>query len=157
MIDVNAAHSALARWWMNYDAGNFGLWPELLTEDVVFTCRSDSGEVEYEEFIRADLRGRESVLEWQTDHRRNSPYPLRHNATNVHILEVRGDEADFESYLFVTQILAGQVHSLSTAVVDGTVRMDNGIPRLAALHVVLDTRNSEVFASVATDAEAGNA
>jgi SnoaL-like domain len=145
MVDLGAVQSVLARWWVNYDEGRFGIWPELFTSDVHFTCRSDTGATEYEEFIRADVHGVDGVLEWQTEHRKGSPYPLRHNATNVHITATRSDEADFSSYLFVTQIFAGRVDALSTGAVSGTVRTEDGVPRLAALHVVLDTSNSEVF------------
>jgi hypothetical protein len=57
----------------------------------------------------------------------------------------RGDEASFASYIFVTQIAGGVVANLSTAIVRGTVRLDGDALRLAALHVVLDTRSSVPF------------
>ena len=44
-------------------------------------------------------------MAWQTAHRRDSPYPLRHHGTNVHIVEQRGDEATFASYIHVTQVV----------------------------------------------------
>ena len=110
-----------------------------------FTCRTDTGTTDYEEFVRADVRGRDAVMAWQIDHRRNSPYPLRHNGTNVHLVGRRGDEADFASYILVTQIVEG-VSPLSTAIVTGTVRVEDGALRIAALHVVLDTMTSVVFA-----------
>ena len=75
---------------------------------------------DYEEFVRADHRGRDAVMTWQTDHRLHSPYPLRHNGTNVHIVEQLGDEARFTSYIFVSQIVGG-VSPLSTAIVNGVV------------------------------------
>ena len=83
-------------------------------------------------------------MAWQTDHRINSPYPLRHNAANVHVVEVRGDEATFASYIFVTQIVEG-VAPLSTGIVTGTVRFEPGGLRIAELNVVLDTMTSVVF------------
>ena len=91
----------VARWWFNYDEGNFNVLEGLLTDDVHFSCRTDSGATDYEEFVRADYRGRDAVMAWQTDHRLHSPYPLRHNGTNVHIVEQRGDEATFASYIAV--------------------------------------------------------
>ena len=57
---------------------------------------------------------------------------------------MRGEEADFASYIFVTQIVDG-VSPLSTAIVNGTVRVEDGALRIAALHVVLDTEDSVVF------------
>ena len=116
-IDGAAVHELLGRWWFNYDEGNFDALAELLTDDAHFTCRTDTGTTDYEEFVRSDLRGRAEVMAWQTDHRINSPYPLRHNAANVHVVEHHGDEATFASYIFVTQIVEG-VAPLSTAIVD---------------------------------------
>jgi len=83
-------------------------------------------------------------MAWQTDHRSNSPYPLRHNAANVHVVEDRGDEATFASYIFVTQIVDG-VAPLSTAIVTGAVRAEVEGLRIAELNVVLDTMTSVVF------------
>src|SRR4051812_1679985 len=106
MLEVGVVQGALGRWWFDYDAGNFDAWPVMFTPDIHFTCRTDTGATEYEEFVRADLHDLTSFLEWQTEHRTNSPYPLRHNASNVHLTAARENEVDFASYLFVTQILA---------------------------------------------------
>ena len=81
----------------------------LLTDDVHFSCRTDTGTTDYEEFVRADYTGRDAVMAWQTDHRLHSPYPLRHNGTNVHIVSRDGDEAAFSSYILVTAIVGGVV------------------------------------------------
>jgi hypothetical protein len=143
-VDTAAVHELLGRWWFNYDEGNFDVLAGLLTGDAHFTCRTDTGTTDYEEFVRCDLRGRDEVMAWQTDHRSNSPYPLRHNAANVHIVEARGDEAMFASYIFVTQIVAG-VAPLSTAIVTGTVRAEPDGLRIAELEVVLDTMPSVQF------------
>src|SRR3954447_15850845 len=104
MIEPAAVQDLVARWWWNYDEGNFDVLTSLLTDDVHFSCRTDSGTTDYEEFVRADYTGRDAVMAWQTDHRRNSPYPLRHNGTNVHIVEQGDDEASFSSYIYVSQI-----------------------------------------------------
>jgi hypothetical protein len=146
-IDAASLHELIGRWWWNYDEGNFDAFPEFFASDAHFTCRTDTGTTDYEEFVRADINGREAVVTWQIDHRRNSPYPLRHNGTNVHVVDVRDDEADFASYIFVTQI-AGGVSALSTALVTGTVRVEDGALRIAALHVVLDTAESIVFSEL---------
>jgi hypothetical protein len=143
-IDRASLHELIGRWWWNYDQGHFDTFPEFFVHDAHFTCRTDTGTTDYEEFVRADVRGRDDVVAWQIDHRSNSPYPLRHHGTNVHVIEARGDEADFASYIFVSQI-AGGVSPLSTAIVTGTVRVDDGALRIAALHVVLDTAESVVF------------
>ena len=83
-------------------------------------------------------------MAWQTEHRRNSPYPLRHNGTNVHVLQQRGTEASFASYIFVSQIVGG-VAPLSTGIVNGTVRREADTLRIARLEVVLDTIESKPF------------
>ena len=144
MIDPAAVQDLVAKWWWNYDEGNFDVLADLLTEDAHFTCRTDSGTTDYEEFVRADYSGRDAVMAWQTDHRLNSPYPLRHNGTNVHIVEQRDNTARFSSYIFVSQI-AGGVSPLSTAIVNGVVRRDGGALGLAELEVVLDTIDSKPF------------
>lgn len=144
MIEPAAVQDLVAKWWWNYDEGNFDVLADLLTEDAHFTCRTDSGTTDYEEFVRADYSGRDAVMAWQTDHRLNSPYPLRHNGTNVHIVEQRDNTARFSSYIFVSQI-AGGVSPLSTAIVNGVVRRDGDALGLAELEVVLDTIDSKPF------------
>ena len=86
MIEPAQMQDLVARWWWNYDEGNFDVLASLLTEDAHFSCRTDSGTTDYEEFVRADVTGRDAVMAWQTDHRLNSPYPLRHNGSNVHVV-----------------------------------------------------------------------
>jgi len=141
-IDIATVQELVGRWWLNYDEGEFEVLTGLLTDDVHFSCRTDTGTTDYEEFVRADFHGRDAVMAWQREHRLDSPYPLRHNGTNVHIVDRRGNEADFSSYIYVTQIEEG-VSNLSTARVDGTVRRDADELRLSALHVVLDTMTSQ--------------
>jgi hypothetical protein len=136
---------ALGKWWWNYDEGHFDVLGGLLTDDARFSARTDTGQTDYEEFVRADLRGRDAVMAWQTDHRVNSPYPLRHNGTNVHLVEQRGDEATFSSYLLVTHVVGGAITPLSTAIVHGVIRRVDGAMLIAELDVVLDTRDSVVF------------
>jgi SnoaL-like domain len=142
--DIASVQELIGRWWFDYDEGHFERFTALLTADVHFTCRTDTGTTAYEDFVRADVRGREEVAAWQTDHRRRSPYPLRHNGTNTHVVARRQDEIDFASYILVTQIVEG-VAPLSTAIVTGTVRDEDGTLRIAALHVVLDTMQSVAF------------
>ena len=144
-IDLSAVQGLLASWWFDYDQGHDAAWPQYFTSDAHFSCRSDSGETPFEDFVRADVTGRQQVLDWQLDHRRNSPYPLRHNATNVHVTAVRSDAADFRCYLFVTQVVNGAVANLASGICAGTVRRETGQPRLADLRVILDFTDSTVF------------
>jgi hypothetical protein len=144
-IDVADVQDLVGKWWCNYDEGNFDVLASLLTDDVHFTCRTDTGTTAFEDFVRADLRGRDTVMSWQTDHRTNSPYPLRHNGTNVHVVTRNDTEARFSSYIVVTQIVAGAISPVSTAIVHGRARKVGGAILLAELEVVLDTRDSVVF------------
>ena len=149
MIDLGAVQQLVASWWFDYDQGRFDVFPGYFTADTRFTCRSDSGQTAFEEFITADVRGRDEVVAWQVAHRSNSPYPLRHNGTNVHITARHDGEVDFRSYLFVTQIVDGAVSNLATGICLGIAREEDGVPRLAALRVVLDFTTSEVFSAAA--------
>ena len=144
-IDDAAVQALLGRWWFHYDQGDFDRLGDLLTRDTRFRCRTDTGTTGFEEFVRADVAGRDDVLRWQEDHRRASPYPLRHNATNVHVDGGSPDEPTFASYLVVTQVVQGQPTNLSTAIVRGAVRREDGALRLAALDVTLDTMDSTPF------------
>lgn len=152
--DLTAVQNLVASWWFDYDRGAFDVWPRYFTDDAHFSCRSDSGQTAFEEFVTADVRGHDEVVAWQIAHRQASPYPLRHNATNVHLTSVRADEgeADFRSYLFVTHVVAGGVANLSSGVCTGTVRSCDGGDAagpgdllIASLRVVLDFTDSVAF------------
>jgi SnoaL-like protein len=147
VIDLGAVQQLVASWWFDYDQGSFEVFPGYFTADTHFTCRSDSGKTAFEEFVTADVRGRDEVVAWQVAHRSNSPYPLRHNGTNVHLTARRDGEVDFRSYLFVTHIVDGAVSNLSTGICVGTAREEDGMARLAELRVILDFTTSEVFSA----------
>ena len=150
MHDLTAAQLLLNRWWFAYDEGHFDAWSDLLTDDVWFTSRTDTGVHPHEAFIASDNRGSAAVLAWQREHRLASPYPLRHNSSNFHVTAERGDDLDFASYLHVTTIAAGAIAPLSTGLADGTLRrVDNGY-RLAAVHVVLDFQEGKPLAEYPT-------
>ena len=147
MVDVAEVQNLLASWWFDYDQGNFDVFADYFTADAHFSCRSDSGTTAFEEFVTADVSGRDAVVVWQVEHRRNSPYPLRHNGTNVHVTDVDGTSAAFRSYLFVTHVVAGAVANLSSGLCLGTVREEDGRLRLAELRVILDFTDSELFSA----------
>ena len=60
-------------------------------------------------------------MRWQTEHRRDSPYPLRHHGTNVHIVEQRDNEATFASYIHVTQVMNESPVAIPGGIVTGAV------------------------------------
>jgi SnoaL-like domain len=148
VVDPGALADLLARWWFNYDEGNFDVLTGLLTEDVHFTCRTDTDTVAWAEFARADVSGRDAVMKWQIAHRRDSPYPLRHHGTNVHVVEQGENEATFASYIHVTQVVNESPVSVPGGIVSGRVRRDPDGLKISALDVVLDTTASVPFRDV---------
>ena len=148
MISIGDLQQLVAGWWFDYDQANFDAWSDYFTEDIHFSCRSDSRATPFEEFVTADVSGRDDVLAWNRQHRIDSPYPLRHNGTNVHI--VSGDETacSFRSYLFVSQIVAMAVTPLSSGIVLGAARLDEQRLRFSQLRVILDFTDSQVLSSV---------
>ena len=148
MIENADVQQLLSHWWFAYDNAMYDEWPAMFTEDAHFVCRTDTGKTDYEEFVNADVRGKDAVLAWQTQHRQGSPSPLRHGGENIHISAQRGSEADFRSYIRVSQIVNGSPSELSTAIVEGTVRDENGAVRISELIVILDTADSTVLGEV---------
>lgn len=138
----------LAGWWFDYDQGNFETWTDYFTEDAHFSCRSDSQATAFEEFVTADVQGRDAVVAWNVDHRNGSPYPLRHNGTNVHLATVDGNECTFRSYIFVTQVVAGGVAPLASGICLGSARFEESRWRLSDLRLMLDFTDSQVLSSV---------
>lgn len=146
MHDRLAVHELLHRWWFVYDEGHFDAWEDVFTEDVWFTSRTDTGEHPHEEFIASDNRGRAAVLAWQREHRLGSPYPLRHNGTNIHITGGTEDEVALSSYIFVTTTADGLPSNLASGIVRAVARREEGVYRFAEVHVVLDTMKAVTLA-----------
>jgi hypothetical protein len=142
MITLSDVQGVLGHWWYAYDQGELDVLPGLLTADMHFSCESDTGTTPFEDFIRCDTQGRDEVMAWQTDHRLNSPFPLRHSGTNIHLTRADENEADFASYIVVTQIVDGAVSPLSTGLVRGTVRREGDAVRISRMRVTLDTQSS---------------
>ena len=146
--DRFAAHEFIHHWWFHYDEGHLDVLAGLVTDDVHLVSRTERGDHPYEEFIRSDNRGREAAMGWTADHRRHSPYPLRHNATNVFVSAERGDELDVESYLFVTQIVDRTPSTLSSGIVHWTLLRTADGYRLRSKEVVLDSIESAPFETI---------
>lgn len=141
-----AAHELIGAWWTNYDEGALDVLDTLVTDDVSFSCRTDTGDHPYEQFIAATAHGRRELSEHHRPHRAASPYPLRHNATNIHTTADRGDELDLRTYLLVTDMVDGKPSPLSSGIADFTLRDTANGPRVAALHLVLDYAATKAFA-----------
>lgn len=146
--DHLAAMQLVHRWWCNYDEGHLELCAAMLADDCHLSSRTELGNHPHEAFIRSDNHGRDAAMAWTAQHRAHSPYPLRHNATNVHVVAERGDELDLESYLYVTQIVDRRPSALSSGRVLFTlVRTDDGY-RIRRKDVVLDSIESAPFIDV---------
>ena len=146
MIDAFRAVDAFHRWYVNYDEGRLDVLDRLVTDDVVFTGRSDTGNHPLEASIRCDARGRAAALAWTRAHRMESPYPLRHNVANACVTAMRADEVDLEAYMFVTTVTEGRPVPVSSVLCRVTVREVGSEYRIASKHVVVDTRTSIPFA-----------
>ena len=146
--DRLAAHEFIHRWWINYDEGYFDVLTPMLTDDCWLRSRTETGMHPHEAFIAANNRGRDAVIAWKKEHRRHSPYPLRHQASNVYVVELRDDEMDLDSYLFVTQIRENKPSTLSTGIVHWTLRLTPEGYRLKSNEVVLDSIESAAFQDV---------
>jgi hypothetical protein len=147
--DRFAAHEFIHRYWYTYDEGHLEVLAGFLTDDCHLSSRTETGQHPFEEFIRSDNQGRDAAMAWTKDHRRHSPYPLRHNATNVHVVAERGDELDVESYLLVTQIVDRKPSTLSSGLVHWTLQLTDDGYRVLRKDVVLDSIESAEFHSVA--------
>ncbi len=143
--DHSVVRDFLSRYWFDYDEGNLGRIAALLTDDVHSSSRTDTGMHPHEEFIRSDEHGRNDAIAWMVDHRRNSPYPLRHNMTNIHIVAERDDEIDVAGYLMVTRIMNGRPDLMSTAISRFTLRLTADGYRVAFKETVLDSAESVEF------------
>jgi SnoaL-like domain len=143
--DHFAAHQFVNRYWFAYDEGHLDVLETFLAEDCHLRSRTETGQHPFEEFIRSDNHGRDAAMAWTKEHRKNSPYPLRHHATNVHVVAERGDELDLESYLFVTQVVDRKPSPLSSGIVHWTLKRTSTGYQLRAKDVVLDSIESAPF------------
>ena len=146
--DRFAAHEFVHRWWFDYDEGHLDRLAGLVTDDCRLRSRTERGDHPHEAFIASDNTGAEAAMAWTREHRRHSPYPLRHQASNVHVVAERGDEIDLASYLLVTVIVDRNPEPLSGGIVHWTLRRTDDGYRLVTKEVVLDSIESIAFSEV---------
>lgn len=132
----------IAGFWYHYDEAHYDELTACFTEDIRYVSRSDSGASPFEELMSPELRGRDAVMEWLSQHREQSPYPLRHHATNVHRTAV--DRARF--YIFVNQVANFVPFAVSSGVAEVGVRRTADGLQFTDIDVVLDTTNSVLLA-----------
>lgn len=155
MITLPDLQEFIAGFWYHYDEAHYDELAARCAPDVRYVSRSDSGASPFEELMSPELHGRAAVLEWLAEHRRQSPYPLRHHATNVHRAGADGDVTLVRFYLFVNQIANFVPFAVSSGVANVAVRRGvNGL-EFTRMEVVLDTTNSVLLSELSADSAAG--
>jgi hypothetical protein len=148
----------IAGFWYHYDEAHFDELSARYSDNVRYVSRSDSGASPFEELMSPALHGRDAVIGWLSEHRKQSPYPLRHHVTNVHRIGTEGDTTRARFYIFVNQIANFVPFAVSSGVVTVAVRRggtsSEGL-EFSEMDVVLDTTNSILLSERAADTAAG--
>lgn len=146
----------IGEFWYHYDEAHYDELAARYAEDVRYVSRSDSGASPFEELMSPELNGRAAVMEWLIEHRKQSPYPLRHHATNVHRTGDDGDATRARFYLFVNQVANFVPFAVSSGVVNVAVRRAAGGLECTEMEVVLDTTNSVLLSELHAGSAAGS-
>jgi SnoaL-like domain len=146
----------IAGFWYHYDEAHYDELAASYAEDVHYLTRSDSGASPFEDLMSPELHGRDAVMEWLADHRKQSPYPSRHHATNVHRTGTEGDVTRARFYILVNQIANFVPFAVSSGVVNVGVRREATGLVFTEMDVVLDATNSVLLSELAADSAAGS-
>jgi hypothetical protein len=146
----------VAGFWYHYDEAHYDELAASFAEDVHYLTRSDSGASPFEDLMSPELHGRDAVIEWMSDHRKQSPYPLRHHATNVHRTGTDGDVTRARFYILVNQIANFVPFAVSSGVVNVGVRREATGLVFTEMEVVLDATDSVLLSELAADSAAGS-
>lgn len=150
-ISLGDVQELIAEFWFHYDEAHYDELAARYAEDIHYSSRSDTGASPFEELLTADVRGRAEAIAWLIEHRKASPYPLRHNAINIFRTSVSGDVTNARFYLLVTHIANSVPFINSTAVVDVGVRRGAAGLQFTKMEVVLDTRDSVLLSELSVD------
>jgi hypothetical protein len=140
-VTLSDLQEFIAEFWYHYDEANYDELAARYAENVRYVTRSDSGTGPFEELMSPELHGRAAVMEWMSEHRDQSPYPLRHHATNVYRTGADGDITHARFYLFVNQTANFVPFAVSSGVAKVGVRRGAGL-EFTDMDIVLDTTNS---------------
>lgn len=146
----------IAGFWYHYDEAHYDELAARYAGDVHYLTRSDSGASPFEELMSPELQGRDVVIEWLSEHRKQSPYPLRHHAANVHRTGTEGDVTHARFYIFVNQIANFVPFAVSSGVVNVGIRREAAGLVLTEMEVVLDTQNSVLLSELRADSTTGS-
>lgn len=146
----------IASFWYHYDEADYDALAASYAEDVRYLTRSDSGASPFEELMSPELTGRDAVLEWLSEHRKQSPYPLRHHATNLHRTGSDGDVTRARFYIFVNQIADFVPFAVSSGVVNVGVRRGADGLQFTEMDVILDATNSVLLVELHAESRTGS-
>ena len=146
----------IGNFWYHYDEAHYDELAASYADDVHYLSRSDSGASPFEELMSPELQGRDAVMEWLSDHRKQSPYPLRHHATNVHRTGTDGDITRVRFYILVNQIASFVPFAVSSGVVNVGVRREATGLVFTEMDVVLDATDSVLLSGLAADGATGS-
>lgn len=148
----------IASFWYHYDEGHYDELAASYAEDVRYLTRSDSGASPFEELMSPELQGRDAVMAWLSEHREQSPYPLRHHATNVHRIGADGSDdgaTRARFYIFVNQIANFVPFAVSSGVANVAVRRGPNGLEFTDMDVILDATNSVLLSELHAESGAG--
>lgn len=155
-ITLAELQNFIGEFWYHYDEAHYDEMAAAHAEHVEYLTRSDSGASPFEELMSPELRGRDALMEWMKDHREQSPYPLRHHATNIHRIGVDGDVTRVRFYILVNQIANFVPFAVSSGVVNAGVRRGAEGLEFTDVEVVLDTTNSVLLSEATADSAASS-
>lgn len=141
----------IATFWYRYDEAHYDELAASYSEDVHYLTRSDSGSSPFEDLMSPELHGRDAVMDWLSEHREQSPYPLRHHASNVHRTGTDGEVTQARFYIFVNQIANFVPFAVSSGVVNVGVRRGGNGLEFTEMDVVLDATNSVLLSELHAD------
>ena len=146
----------IAGFWYHYDEARYDELAVRYAEDIHYVSRSDSGASPFEELMSPELHGRDAVMGWLAEHREQSPYPLRHHATNVHRIGSNGNVTHARFYILVNQIANFVPFAVSSGVTEVGVRRGTSGLEFTEMNVILDTTNSVLLSELHVDSAAGS-
>jgi hypothetical protein len=150
-ITLPELHEFIAGFWFHYDEAHYEELAARYAEDVHYLTRSDSGSSPFEELMSPELHGRDAVMAWLSEHRKQSPYPLRHHATNVHRTGTDGEVTRARFYILVNQVANFVPFAVSSGVVNVGVRRGASGLEFTEMDVVLDATNSVPLSELHAD------
>lgn len=145
-LSLSEIQEFFGAFWYHYDSGHYDELAVRFAQDATYVSRSESGASPFEDVLAADLHGRDEIIAWLTEHREGSPYPLRHNGTNIHRTGTDGDVTAVRSYIFVTQVANYVPFAVSSGVLETGIRRGPHGLEFTTFDLIMDTDNSVPFA-----------